>query len=136
MVAVNAMAASRPNAATPRANRMARRRRSRSSCTSSINSSKRFSPMINNRRAKRFNVSTSRPTLLADDSMTGSVAVAAAAARGQIADERPHTEGDADGLIGMLVHGLVRSFCAFDRFVADAAIHFLPAVRSEERRVG
>ena len=48
----------------------------------------------------------------------------------EIADERTDADADADGLIGMLVHGLVRSFCAFDRFVADAARDFLGAFQS------
>src|SRR5678816_3555618 len=50
-------------------------------------------------------------------------------ARDEITDDSPHTEGDADGLIRMLVHGLIRDFGAIDRFLANAAIDFLAALQ-------
>src|ERR1035438_5874038 len=58
---------------------------------------------------------------------TISIAGAGAPAHGQIADERPHPEGDADGLIRIVTYGFVGSFRAFDRFVADTARDFLGA---------
>src|ERR1017187_1855800 len=58
---------------------------------------------------------------------TISIAGPGAPAHGQIADERPHPEGDADGLIRIVTHGFVGSFRAFDRFVADTARDFLGA---------
>src|ERR1017187_9402150 len=68
---------------------------------------------------------------------TISVAVAGAPAHGQIADERPHTEGNADGLIRIVTHGFVGSFRAFDRFVANTACDFLGAFqRGGETRAG
>src|ERR1017187_196954 len=58
-----------------------------------------------------------------------SVAIAGAPAHGQIADERPHTEGDADGLISILTHGFVGSLRAFNRLLADTARDFLGTVQ-------
>src|ERR1035437_2948303 len=129
MAAVSVIPASRPNAATPRASRMACRRRSRSSCTSTINNSKRFSTMVKSRRAKRFDVSTSCPTPMVAGSITGSIAVAGAPASGEITDDRTDTEGDGHGCIRMFAHGFVGGFGAFDRFVADTARDFLGAVQ-------
>ena len=37
----------------------------------------------------------------------------------------PHTEGDADGLIWMLSHGLVSRLSAYDCLLTNAAIEFL-----------
>src|ERR1017187_5564190 len=127
MAAVSAIPVSRPKVAMPRASRMACRRRSRSSCTSTINNSRRFSPTVIIRRAKRFEVAASCWKLTVAASMSGSVAVAGAPARDKIAEERTDTEGDANGLIWMFTHGFVRGFRAFDRFVADTARNFLGA---------
>jgi len=55
--------------ARPSASRMARRRRSRSSCTSTINNSNRLSPMTNRRRARRLDNSTSWTRLAVPASM-------------------------------------------------------------------
>ena len=41
--------------------------------------------------------------------------------RDEIAEDGADTEGDADGLIRMLVHGLVRGFDALDRLLAHSA---------------
>jgi len=59
--------------------------------------------------------------------MYGSVAIAEASARGQISDERSYAASDADGLIGVFMHGPVRSFCAFNRLLANAAINSFAA---------
>jgi hypothetical protein len=50
-------------------------------------------------RAKCFDEAPNCPTLSVAGSMTGSVAIAGAPSSDEITDERPHTEGDADGLI-------------------------------------
>src|ERR1700690_3925683 len=127
MAAVSVRPASSPNAATPRARRKACRRRSRSSSTSTINNSSRFSPMINSRRAKRFDVSTSSPTLLAAGSITGLIVVARAPAGEEITGDGTDPEGDRQGLIGMFPHGFVGGFGAFDRLVLDPAQDLLAA---------
>jgi hypothetical protein len=51
----------------------------------------------------------------------------AAALSQQVANHRTDTEGDANGLIGMLVHGLVGRFGALDRFIAYPAIDLFAA---------
>src|ERR1039457_482673 len=107
MAAVSVRLASKPNAATARAKRKACRRRSRSSCTSTVNSSSRFSPMVNNRCAKCFEVVASCLKLTVDSSITKSIAVAGAPARDEIADEHADTESDANGLIKMFKQGFL-----------------------------
>src|ERR1019366_3358236 len=109
--------------------RKACRRRSRSSCTSTVNGWSRFSPMVNNRRAKCFEVVASCLTLTVDSSITKSIAVAGAPARDEIADEHADTESDANGLIRMFTHGFVGGFCAGDCPVTDIARDFLGAVQ-------
>src|SRR5438105_12388545 len=106
---------------------MARRRRSRSSCTSAISNSRRFSPMINSRRAKCFEVVAGCPKLAVLSSMPGSISVAGAPARDEVADERADTQADGDGWVGMIVHRLVGRLGALDRFVARTAIDLFAA---------
>src|SRR5580658_11192738 len=125
MAAVSVRLASKPKTATPRAKRKASRRRSRPSCTSTINSSSRFSPIVNSRRARSFEVPASCFKLTVAVSILGSVTVAGTPARDEIAENRPDADADGDGLIGMLMHGLVHRLGALDRFVADASGHFL-----------
>src|ERR1700722_7114336 len=119
MAAVNVMAASRPNAPTARAMRKACRRCSNSSCTSNNNSSIRFSPTVNNRRATSFEVAANSVKPAVDSTITKLIAVAGASASSQITDQRPNTQGDGHGLVGMLMYGFVRRFGALDGFVAD-----------------
>src|ERR1051325_7235874 len=117
----------KPNTPTPRANKMARRMRSRSSCTSSINNSKRFLPMANSRRATGLGEALVGSEPLAAVSITGSVAIVPAAGGDQITENRTDPEGDPDGLIGMLAHRLVRRLGAGGRFLADAVIDLFAA---------
>jgi len=100
-------------------------RRSLSSCTSTFNSSSRFSPMVNSRRAKRFEVVASFPKLAVDSAITTSIAFAGAPAGDKKADKRTDTEGDGHGLIGMLMHGFVSGFRGLDRLVTDTSRDFL-----------
>jgi hypothetical protein len=65
--------------------------RSRSSCTSTINNSKRFSPMFHSRRAKRFDVSTNCPASVEAAFIALSVAVAGAPVRDHISNQCPDT---------------------------------------------
>src|SRR5579862_8661305 len=127
MAAVSVMPANRPNTATPRAKRNACRTRSRSSCTSTINNSSRFSPMINSRRAKRFDVSTRFPTPMAAGSITLSIAVAGTPAGDEITGDGADTEGNRQGLIRMFTHGFIGGFGTFDRLVLDPAQDLLAA---------
>src|SRR5208282_796184 len=127
MAAVSVRPASRPNTAAPRAKRNACRTRSRSSCTSTINNSSRFSPMINSRRAKRFDVSTSFPAPMAAGSITVSIAVAGASAGDEITGDGADTKGDRQGLIRMFTHGFIGGFGALDRLVLDPAKNLLAA---------
>src|SRR5579862_9825957 len=83
--------------------------------------------MVNSRRAKRLDFSTSCPPLLVADSMARSMVVPETPARGQIADESPDTHGDADGLIRMLAQGLVGRLGALDCFVSYPAIDLFAA---------
>ncbi len=57
--------------------------------------------------------------------------------REQIANERPHAEGDADRLIGMAAYGLVGDFAALDRVITHpAAERFAAFYRSGEMLAG
>jgi hypothetical protein len=58
-----------------------------------------FAPVDTECRAKCFDEALNFPKLSLAGSMTGSVAVAGASASDQKADERTHTEGDANGLL-------------------------------------
>jgi hypothetical protein len=60
--------------------------------------------------------------------MKASVAAAGAPARDEIAEQRADAKGKADGLIGMLMHGLVRGLELRDRFVTDAVIDVLASL--------
>ena len=60
-------------------------------------------------------------------SIAGSVPVAGAPSSDEIADERTDTEGDAYGLIRMLVHGLVGGLGALDCSFAYPAINLSAA---------
>jgi hypothetical protein len=59
-----------------------------------------------------------------------SITVAEAGAGGKKTDQRSNPEGDPNGLIGMLVHGLVGSSGSFDGLVADTARNFPGAIQS------
>jgi hypothetical protein len=83
--------------------------------------------MFNNLRAKSFEAVTNGLKLADTCFLTGSTAVAATAPGEQIADERPDADADGDGLIGMLMHGLVGRLGTFDRLLADAPVDFLAA---------
>src|ERR1700722_3032267 len=127
MAAVSVSPASRPNPTMPSARRKACRRRSRSSCISTVNSSRRFSPMVNSRRAKVFEVVASCRKLRVDVSMTKSVALAGAATRDKKSDEHADADADGDGLIGIFADGLVGDLRAGDGFIADICGDFLAA---------
>jgi hypothetical protein len=73
-------------------------------------------------RAKRFDVSTSCLAWLVSGSEACSVAITGASARDQTANERPHNEGDADGLIRMFMHGLIGGLGTLNGLVSNAAI--------------
>jgi len=127
MAAVNAMPASKPNAATPRAKRNARIRCSPSSCTSVLKSSSLFSPMVNSRNAKFLERAASWLEAFRGFIHSESIPIAIAPAGDEKAEERSDTNPNGDGLIGMLMHGFVRCFGAGDRSVADATGDFLGA---------
>ena len=57
--------------------------------------------------------------------MTGSVSIARAPASDEVTEERTDTDGDADGLIRMRVHGLVGGLGALDRLPFKATEDFL-----------
>src|ERR1035437_8274642 len=84
--------------------------------------------MVNNRRAKCFEVVASCLKLTVDSSITKAIAVVGARARDEIADEHAEPESDADGLIRMFTHGFVGGFCACDCPVKDIARDLLGAV--------
>jgi len=86
--------------------------------------------MVNNRRAKTPRRLDEAPGMGKGVSMSWSVAVAGAPERDQIAEERPHAEGEADGLIRMLAHRRVRGFGALDGLLPNAATDFLAAFQS------
>jgi len=100
-----------------------------SSRTSTRNTSGRFSPMVNSRRAKHFEVVASFPKLAVDSATTTSIAFAGAPAPDKKADERADTQGDGHGLIGMLMHGFVSRFRGLDRLVTDTSRDFLGALQ-------
>jgi len=104
-----------------------RRTAAKPTCTSTVNNSSRFSPMVNSRFTKRFDEAPICPKLSVAVAVTGSVASAGASAADETAENHPDADANGDGLVGMLMHGLVSHLGAFDGFLANAAIDFLAA---------
>ena len=121
---LSVMLASKLNAAAPRVKRRARKRRSRSSCTSTVKSSSRFSLMASRRRARSFEAANGLK-LAVDSPRTLSIPVALASAGEEITENRSNSNADGDSLIGMLMDGLVCCLGALNRLVAGAGTDLL-----------
>src|SRR5271157_116468 len=129
MAAESAVPASNPNAAMPKDRRNACRSLSRSSCTSTARSSSRFSPMVASRRAKCFDVVPSCRKLTVNSPIIRSIAVAGTTAGDEVTENRPDTDTDGDGLVRMLMHGLIGDLRTGDRLVANIGRDVFGAVQ-------
>lgn len=104
---------------------MAWRRCLPSCCTSTVNSSSRFYPMIKSCRAICFEVAPN--CLKLTEPVSISLAVPGTLAQEEIADNRPDADAEGDGSIRVLMHRVVGGLGALDCPFADAAIDFLAA---------